>query len=1521
MTSQLTLPANPTSQDIFRARIFEEPLVPGGAEPTAEENAAFAAALVAYSARPDLDDFSSLTAFLETHPGSVWNIALLTNLGLVWYGRGYYSRALEAWTKACTLARPVTDPAHKPLADRAIGELASMLARLGRMTALSELLKSVEDRTFCGPATEKIAGARGGLANMRAYQERSFRCGPLALHRIMLAAHPDDPKTELVDASESTQRGCSLHQVAELSQRLGLDYQMAFRHRGAEFVMPAVVHFTVDHFAAVVRREDDHYLLEDPTFATDAWVTSRALEAEASGYFLVPPGQLPEGWRIVEPAEAEEVWGRGNVPFGPDPPGDCDLTTDPCNPCPPGMAVARVHLLNASLNISDKPVGYFPPVGPDMRFMVRYNQRDDQRTSNFNYSNLGRQWTFDWVSFILDSPSNPLAPVKYYMMGGGNRTFTGFDQATQSYAVQPLDQTKLIRTSPSSYTMISADGTRKVFGQSDGGTDAQRCFLTEFIDPAGNSVKLIYDSEMRIVAITDAIGQKTTLEYGNPTDSFKITRVTDPFGRSALFTYNSSSQLISITDVIGLVSKFDYVSSTTDFITTLTTPYGITQFTTGENGTTRSMEILYPDGERERVEFNQTEGLGVPQSDPPTSVPGGMATRNEFLSFRNTYHWDRQGCAYAYGDYTKARIYHWLHSTDLRSPVGILESTKEPLEGRVWYDYGGQISVQGPIVVGTTSKPTHIGRVLDDGTTQLWTYEYNDFGNITKTIDPVGRTFSYTYAEDGIDLLETRQTRAGQSALIFQATYDTRHLLQTSKNAAGQTTKYTYNNEGGQLLTETDPRGNTTTYHYNAKGYRTAVDGKLGIGDTTTYTYDSFGRVRTMTDVSGHTITLDYDALDRVTKTTYPDATFSQSTYTLLDLTRTRDRAGRQTAFEYNSIRQLTKRTDPLDRVALFQWCKCGALRRLTDPMGRTTTWRHDVQGRVKCKEYADGSQIIYLYEANTSRLRQRIDEAFQVTQYTYNRDDTLSGKNYTNASVATPAVSFAYDSSYKRVSSMTDGIGTTHYGYGPITPVPTPAAGEITTIEGPLPNDTIMYGYDELGRCVSTTIDGSVSTVTFDAAGRITNATNALGTFRYTYDGSSFRETSQDGPNGLMVERVYGGDLQDQSLQRITHRHGVTPISEFIYDHEVPTGQINTWSQQFGSANPSIYRLRYDHVNQLVAGAVSAEARTVSTFDYTYDLAGNRLSEQVGANADRFFYNALNELTSSDSPAGNPATSEWDAEQRLTTLTSGNRRTEFTYDGRGRLARIRQLVADSEVSERWFVWSDNDIAVERTPNGNVSKRFYVQGMRMETGAALGSYFYARDHLGSIRELTDDNGNVRARYSYDLFGRRTRLSGDLETDFGFAGMFWSMEASLNITRFRAYDPRIGRWLSRDPLRDAELDQGPNLYTYAKNNPVNLVDPMGLICCPWELAQAVAASAIAAAACYEAIGKAGENWLANIRCAATTVLAVAAWNIWNRCEEKCKPPYPPPPPPGPPDRCLGPFRGDRIPPECHVEPRC
>jgi YD repeat-containing protein len=1351
----LGFPANPTVQELSRARVFEEPLVPIGGEPTPAENAALAAALLGYAKRSGPDDFASLTGFLEDHPQSPWGAALLTCLGLECYNTAHYSLALGAWRQAWSRAKDVRDARENAIISRAVSELAYMYARLGRMTELETLLESVEGRMFFEGDTEKIGGAREALWMMNYRPEVSFRCGPLALHSIRAALEPGARMEDAIFHSASTQKGFSLTQVMELSKKAGLNYQMAFRQKAGAFAAPSVVHWKVGHYAALVKQVGDRYLLQDPTFGNSVWATREALETETDGYFLIPPGDLPAGWRIVDEGEDREVWGKG-VTAGNDPDiATCqDTQTASCGPAQCyGMAVSTVHLMIANLQVKDTPVGYVPPVGPPVWFTVRYNHRGS------GIGIVGAKATHDWISHVTYQPANPLADVKYRVGGGGTRTFTGFDTNTQTYAFQQYDQTLLRRTGPDSFEIISPDGSKSLFTQPDNSIGSTRnVYLTQRVDPMGNAVTVSYDADLRVIALTDALGQLTTLSYGtitnncappDPAQSYSVlTRVTDPFGRSAAFDYTLMSPcttneilvLSRITDVLGLASQFDYNSK--GVIQQMTTPYGVTMFNVGNgpptNATMRFVETRFPDSSRERVEYNQSLDLGVGAQEPVATLPRGMSTFNNFLYARNTYYWSRNACATAYGDYTKARIYHWLHTPNLTTTAGILESIKEPLEHRVWYDYDGQPAAYG---VGSMDLPRHVGRVLDDGATQLHTFGYNGFGLVTNSVDPLGRALSFKYDTNGIDLVEVRQTRAENNELLFRATYNTQHRPLTTVDAASQTNAFTYNARG-QILTETNPRNETTTFTYNTDGYLIAIDGPLpGTSDTSTATYDAFGRIRTLTDVSGYTLTLDYDVMDRVTRVTYPDGTFSENTYNRLHLASSRDRAGRITTFEHDNMGQMSKHTDPLGRVTLYDWCRCGDLRSLIDPMGRQTSWSTDVQGRRTAKHYADGSQIEYVYEKTTSRLLQVVDEKQQVAQYAYNPDDTLKSVVFANTTVPTPVTSYTYDTNYPRLISLTDGTGTTVFSYNPIGATPTLGAGQVASIDGPLPDDTVTYGYDELGRRTSTAINGVVSTMAYDTAGRVVGETNALGAFAYAYDGSSHRLISQSLPNGQTEERGYGGNLLDQALQRITHRQGVTPISEFIYGQDVPANRIASWSQQAEAQPPFFHTFGYDAANQLVSAAVTNAGTLVSALAYGYDAAGNRLTEQTGTTNYAATYNALNQI-STGTASGVSRANEWDAQDRLVTVTIGNERTEFTYDALSRLASLRRLTNGIEASFRRLVWRGAQICEERDASGAVTKRFFNQGVKVETGPAAGSYFYTRDHLGSVREVADADGHV-----------------------------------------------------------------------------------------------------------------------------------------------------------------------------------
>jgi RHS repeat-associated protein len=175
------------------------------------------------------------------------------------------------------------------------------------------------------------------------------------------------------------------------------------------------------------------------------------------------------------------------------------------------------------------------------------------------------------------------------------------------------------------------------------------------------------------------------------------------------------------------------------------------------------------------------------------------------------------------------------------------------------------------------------------------------------------------------------------------------------------------------------------------------------------------------------------------------------------------------------------------------------------------------------------------------------------------------------------------------------------------------------------------------------------------------------------------------------------------------------------------------------------------------------------------------------------------------------------DALNRPIKITIGTNVTEFVYNGLGQ--RVQEKLNGTLVKQ--WVWDGGaQPAEERNASNVVTKRFFGGAGEQIAGA---NYYFAKDHLGSVREMTDSTGAIRARYDYDPYGRITKVSGDLESDFGFTGFYRHQATGLNLTITRAYDADLGRWTSRDTI--SELG-GVNLYTYVGNGPINRIDKDG-----------------------------------------------------------------------------------------------
>ena len=261
---------------------------------------------------------------------------------------------------------------------------------------------------------------------------------------------------------------------------------------------------------------------------------------------------------------------------------------------------------------------------------------------------------------------------------------------------------------------------------------------------------------------------------------------------------------------------------------------------------------------------------------------------------------------------------------------------------------------------------------------------------------------------------------------------------------------------------------------------------------------------------------------------------------------------------------------------------------------------------------------------------------------------------------------------------------------------------------------------------------------------------------------------------------------------------------------------------------------------------ARDSQQTTINSFTYTPDGMGNRTSmtDLVGQHnytydniyqltqathlnmaTEQFGYDAVGNKTSSGQPTPSLSTTlyAYDYENRLTDVSFSDMAVHYKYDPFGR--RIEKNV-DGTITK--YVYDGPNIVTQYDGDWNVQGKYLFtldidDPLMVQQGDNL--YYYHKDGLGSVVNLTDSSQSIVKGYTYKSFGDIYSETGSVVQPFTFTGREYDPESGLYYYRARYYDPRAGRFLTRDPIGFAGGDV--NLYRYVHNNPVKWADPLGL----------------------------------------------------------------------------------------------
>ncbi|WP_437938802.1 RHS repeat-associated core domain-containing protein [Sorangium sp. So ce341] len=946
--------------------------------------------------------------------------------------------------------------------------------------------------------------------------------------------------------------------------------------------------------------------------------------------------------------------------------------------------------------------------------------------------------------------------------------------------------------------LVREDGLRLVL---DAPLGDGKLGLSAVLDRYNNRISLIYERGI-LVAFEDSAGRAILVRRdGRGRIAALEVPSRDGFSSGSLvvrYSYTTAGDLAEVVDPDGFVTSFDYEEH-------------------------RITKHRYPGGMvfhyRYDAQGRCVETWGAPETGvEPCLDPDLPAT----LADRRTPAKGILHCVFEYG------------------PDGYCEVVDAALVQRYSPDGDGRLDRvvhNASVVTRTYDERGHVASYTDPlGATIRW--ERDECGRPLKITDPIGRTLAVERDTDGhirsftdpsgatttVERVGRRLIWRDPIGAVFEVEVDERGLTTETVAPNGGRTRYRYDRPGN-LIERTDALGRTWRFSYDFWGRRrSAID---PAGAVTWYSYSARGDLLAITDAEGRAVQMTYDGLGNVTAVTYAN--------------------GRTERYRWGGLGWLHQVEIGGAVIATQLYDREGRLVAIIDAAGARHTFEHDARGLVLSERSFDGAQRRYGYDL-AGRLTSLVDERGERTELLYDLAGQLVARLYDDGSKD----EFTHDEAGRLVEA-TRGSVRVELRYN--------AVGWLVEERQTVGAETmtVHVDYDAMGRPVRRWTErgrgvawerdlmGGASAMILGAGQRITFEQDEGG-----------RERARVLPGGGRIEMELGpeGLLRAQRVSRTMTTASVRPgepawVGEIDagltvarrYDRDADGELLRVDDSLLGA-----FRLDRDALGRLAALVGDHEGDGTRTRHYLFDPTGNLLRGPAGEPAEFGPGNRLKRVggreVATDAAGRVIAITEGEAGHRLTTrfvwdatglLEAVERpdgtRVAFAYDTFAR--RLAKRVIDPAgrtLSSTRYVWDGARVLEERrrTADGERIRVFLTDD---ESGAPLAQaegkewFFCVADELGAVHHLVRGDGQLAGSTLRDPWGGVERREGDAEAPLGFLGQIADEETGLFYNRYRYYDPRIGRYLSPDPLG---VHGGLNVFSYADNDPSTHVDPDGLL---------------------------------------------------------------------------------------------